>query len=226
MCGIVGILGQGPVAGSLVDALKRLEYRGYDSAGLATLEAGILTRRRAEGKLRNLEALLARSRCRARSASAIRAGPPMAGPPRTTPTPTPPTSWPWCITASSRISASCATISPPRAMSSSARPIRKPWRISSPSRSTRECAGTGGRRQPAAAERRVRPGLHLRQPGKPADRRAARRASGGGLWRGRGNVPRLGRPGARRLHRHHHLSGRRRLGDPATRLGGIPQRGQ
>jgi glutamine---fructose-6-phosphate transaminase (isomerizing) len=58
MCGIVGILGTGPVAGQLVDALKRLEYRGYDSAGIATLEAGRLTRRRAEGKLRNLETRL------------------------------------------------------------------------------------------------------------------------------------------------------------------------
>jgi glucosamine--fructose-6-phosphate aminotransferase (isomerizing) len=46
------------VAGQLVDALKRLEYRGYDSAGVATLEHGVLTRRRAEGKLRNLEARL------------------------------------------------------------------------------------------------------------------------------------------------------------------------
>src|SRR5712672_1905241 len=59
MCGIVGILGREPVAGSLVDALKRLEYRGYDSAGVATLEGGQLSRRRAEGKLRNLEARLA-----------------------------------------------------------------------------------------------------------------------------------------------------------------------
>jgi glucosamine--fructose-6-phosphate aminotransferase (isomerizing) len=55
MCGIVGILGRAPVAEHLVDALKRLEYRGYDSAGIATLEGGHLTRRRAEGKLRNLE---------------------------------------------------------------------------------------------------------------------------------------------------------------------------
>jgi glutamine---fructose-6-phosphate transaminase (isomerizing) len=60
MCGIVGILGREPVAGSLVDALKRLEYRGYDSAGVATLEGGQLARRRAEGKLRNLENRLAR----------------------------------------------------------------------------------------------------------------------------------------------------------------------
>jgi len=60
MCGIVGILGREPVAGLLVDALKRLEYRGYDSAGVATLEGSQLARRRAEGKLRNLEARLAR----------------------------------------------------------------------------------------------------------------------------------------------------------------------
>src|SRR6188768_563598 len=58
MCGIVGILGKGPVADHLVDALKRLEYRGYDSAGVATLEGGALDRRRAEGKLKNLEAKL------------------------------------------------------------------------------------------------------------------------------------------------------------------------
>jgi glucosamine--fructose-6-phosphate aminotransferase (isomerizing) len=58
MCGIVGILGREPVAEQLVDALKRLEYRGYDSAGVATLEKGALTRRRAEGKLKNLEGKL------------------------------------------------------------------------------------------------------------------------------------------------------------------------
>jgi len=54
MCGIVGIIGVEPVAPRLVDALKRLEYRGYDSAGVATLEHGSITRRRAEGKLGNL----------------------------------------------------------------------------------------------------------------------------------------------------------------------------
>ena len=55
MCGIVGILGTEPVAEHLVDALKRLEYRGYDSAGIATLDHGTLGRRRAEGKLKALE---------------------------------------------------------------------------------------------------------------------------------------------------------------------------
>lgn len=54
MCGIVGIVGTEPVAIRLVDALKRLEYRGYDSAGVATLEHGDIARRRAEGKLGNL----------------------------------------------------------------------------------------------------------------------------------------------------------------------------
>jgi len=60
MCGIIGIIGGEPVAPLLVDALKRLEYRGYDSAGVATLEHGVLARRRAQGKLKNLEQKLAR----------------------------------------------------------------------------------------------------------------------------------------------------------------------
>jgi len=60
MCGIVGIIGREPVAGHLVEALKRLEYRGYDSAGVATLDHGTLARRRAEGKLAALEKRLAR----------------------------------------------------------------------------------------------------------------------------------------------------------------------
>jgi glutamine---fructose-6-phosphate transaminase (isomerizing) len=55
MCGIVGIVGKAPVAERLVDALKRLEYRGYDSAGVATVHNGVMDRRRAPGKLFNLE---------------------------------------------------------------------------------------------------------------------------------------------------------------------------
>jgi glucosamine--fructose-6-phosphate aminotransferase (isomerizing) len=58
MCGIIGILGKAPVAPLLLDGLKRLEYRGYDSAGIATLVNGVIERRRAEGKLSNLEDLL------------------------------------------------------------------------------------------------------------------------------------------------------------------------
>ncbi|WP_375402608.1 glutamine--fructose-6-phosphate transaminase (isomerizing) [uncultured Sphingomonas sp.] len=54
MCGIIGILGAGPVADRLLDGLKRLEYRGYDSAGICTVHHGDFDRRRAPGKLANL----------------------------------------------------------------------------------------------------------------------------------------------------------------------------
>ncbi|QZD87760.1 glutamine--fructose-6-phosphate transaminase (isomerizing) [Qipengyuania psychrotolerans] len=58
MCGIIGIVGNQPVADRLVDGLKRMEYRGYDSAGICTINDGALVRRRAEGKLANLVAVL------------------------------------------------------------------------------------------------------------------------------------------------------------------------
>ncbi|TAN45537.1 MAG: glutamine--fructose-6-phosphate transaminase (isomerizing) [Rhodospirillales bacterium] len=61
MCGIVGIIGRKDVADTLVEGLKRLEYRGYDSAGLATLVDGKIERRRAQGKLKNLQQLLERN---------------------------------------------------------------------------------------------------------------------------------------------------------------------
>jgi glucosamine--fructose-6-phosphate aminotransferase (isomerizing) len=59
MCGIIGIVGKEQVAGRLVEGLRRMEYRGYDSAGVCTVQDGQLIRRRAEGKLKNLEAVLA-----------------------------------------------------------------------------------------------------------------------------------------------------------------------
>ncbi|MDM8011683.1 MAG: glutamine--fructose-6-phosphate transaminase (isomerizing) [Parasphingorhabdus sp.] len=58
MCGIIGIIGREPVSDRLVDGLKRMEYRGYDSAGVCTVDDGQLIRRRAEGKLANLVAVL------------------------------------------------------------------------------------------------------------------------------------------------------------------------
>ncbi|HET6183916.1 MAG TPA: glutamine--fructose-6-phosphate transaminase (isomerizing) [Acetobacteraceae bacterium] len=60
MCGIIGVIGSRPAAPLLLEALRRLEYRGYDSAGLATLVNGHIERRRAEGKLTNLAAVLDR----------------------------------------------------------------------------------------------------------------------------------------------------------------------
>ena len=59
MCGIVGVIGAEPAAPLLLEALRRLEYRGYDSAGIATLVDGGIERRRAPGKLGNLAAELA-----------------------------------------------------------------------------------------------------------------------------------------------------------------------
>ena len=60
MCGIIGIAGRKEVADRLVDGLRRMEYRGYDSAGVCTVDGGKLVRRRAEGKLANLVAELER----------------------------------------------------------------------------------------------------------------------------------------------------------------------
>ena len=59
MCGIIGIVGTAPVEARLIVSLKRLEYRGYDSAGVAGFTASGVERRRAAGKLKNLEAVLA-----------------------------------------------------------------------------------------------------------------------------------------------------------------------
>jgi glucosamine--fructose-6-phosphate aminotransferase (isomerizing) len=61
MCGIIGIIGTGDITQSIFDGLKRLEYRGYDSAGIATIDGGHLDRRRAEGKLDALRETLAAS---------------------------------------------------------------------------------------------------------------------------------------------------------------------
>ena len=61
MCGIIGIVGNTPATPRLLEALKRLEYRGYDSAGIASLVNGRIERRRAQGKLVNLEARLKES---------------------------------------------------------------------------------------------------------------------------------------------------------------------
>ncbi|MDO9474841.1 MAG: glutamine--fructose-6-phosphate aminotransferase, partial [Caulobacter sp.] len=58
MCGIIGIVGKAPVTDRLIESLKRLEYRGYDSAGVAVQTDGVVDRRRAQGKIRALEAVL------------------------------------------------------------------------------------------------------------------------------------------------------------------------
>ncbi len=108
MCGIVGIVGREPVAERLVDALRRLEYRGYDSAGVATIHDGVMDRRRAEGKLFNLEKKLQASHCRAPLALPIHAGQHMASPMRPMLTRISLKVWLLFTMASSRIFPSCA----------------------------------------------------------------------------------------------------------------------
>ncbi len=117
MCGIIGIIGQEPAAPQLIDALKRLEYRGYDSAGVATLESGKLVRRRAEGKLKNLETRLAREPLFGTIGIGHTRWATHGRPTENNAHPHATDSSRWCITASSRISASCgarwsATASP------------------------------------------------------------------------------------------------------------------
>ena len=129
MCGIIGILGKQPAAPLLVDGLKRLDYRGYDSAGIATLVNGHIDRRRAEGKITNLEALLASSPLPGPPASAIPAGQPMARRPRPMPIPMPPSASPSCITASSRISRNLRDELIAEGAAFRPRPIRKSWPI-------------------------------------------------------------------------------------------------
>ena len=127
MCGIVAILGRHEVAPLILEALKRLEYRGYDSAGIATLHDGRLARRRAVGKLIALSDLLVqRPDPRPR-----RHRPHPLGDPRRAhraqrpPAPGRPASR-WCTTASSRTSARCAPSSRPTARSSRPRPTPRP----------------------------------------------------------------------------------------------------
>ena len=107
MCGIIGIIGKAPVTPLLVEALKRLEYRGYDSAGVATLVNGHIDRRRAEGKLVNLEARLGSEPLPGTIGIGHTRWATHGKPSRAQrPSASPPTGWRSCTTASSRISRS------------------------------------------------------------------------------------------------------------------------
>ena len=85
MCGIIGYIGAKPVVPVLLDGLRRMEYRGYDSAGVALVSPEGIELRRSAGKLVNLEnAIRDRAGGRRCTASGTRAGPRTAGPPRRT----------------------------------------------------------------------------------------------------------------------------------------------
>ena len=107
MCGIIGIIAKETVAPGLVEGLRRLEYRGYDSAGIATLVNGRIERRRAEGKLTNLARRLDREPVQGKIGIGHTRWA-THGLPRPTPTRSPPSGSPSCTTASSRIFRRCA----------------------------------------------------------------------------------------------------------------------
>ena len=86
MCGIIGYIGQKQLVPILIDGLRRLEYRGYDSAGVAVVRNGSIELRRSAGKLARLEEVIATNRSRATTESATRDGRRTAVRPKRTPT--------------------------------------------------------------------------------------------------------------------------------------------
>jgi len=87
MCGIIGYIGPEDCVSLLVEGLRRLEYRGYDSAGVAVISEGAIQVRRCQGKLQQLELLLQESPVQGTVGSATPDGPPMDRPPIAMPTP-------------------------------------------------------------------------------------------------------------------------------------------
>ena len=124
MCGIIGVTGPDQAAPHILDGLRRLEYRGYDSAGLATLANGLIELRRAEGKLIELERLVARSPVSGTTGIGHTRWATHGAPSETNAHPhMPPAASRWSTTASSRTTASSGPSWRRRGASSSPTPI-------------------------------------------------------------------------------------------------------
>ena len=212
MCGIIGILGRSEVAPLLMDGLRRLEYRGYDSAGVATLIDGRIERRRAEGKLDRLAARLAEAPVEGRIGIGHTRWATHGVPSENNAHPI----------ASDRVAVvHNGIIENFQALKdelTGARPSlrdRDRHRSGSPSHHAISARGADadrcGGQDPAAARRRVRAGDAVRGRGRFADRRAAQQPARGRLRRGR-DVSRLRRAGAGAADPPHPLSRRGRLG--------------
>ena len=224
MCGIIGIIGREPVAPLLIDALKRLEYRGYDSAGVATLEHGV-----ADAPARRRQAQESGSEARARAAVGNdRHRPHPLGDAR-------PADREQCASARHRPARGRAQRHHREFQRVAARAGGQGRQVRDRDRQrggrasrhrgdeARPVAGRGGRGGAAAAARRLRARLSVRRRGEPADRRAQGLAAGDRLRRRR-DVSRLRCDRARAVHRHGQLSGGRRLGRRQPRQRRNPRR--
>ena len=212
MCGIVGILGRAPVAEQLVDSLKRLEYRGYDSAGVATLEGDRLARRRAEGKLKNLEARLSAEPLIGHTGIGHTR---WATHGRPTENNAHPHATERVAVVHNGIIENFRELREALAEEGHGLQDRDRYRdrAASGRRSAqaRHQAGRGGESGAVAAARRVRARIHLRRRRRSDDRRPQRPAARDRLRRRR-NVSRVGCDRARPVHRYHQLSRGWRLG--------------
>ena len=186
MCGIVGVIGQQPAAPLIVDALRRLEYRGYDSAGVATLVNGHIDRRRAEGKLGNLKAALDRRPLRGTTGIGHTRWATHGAPTENNAHPHGNCACQSCTTASSRTMPSCARNWRPLGRSSAPRLIPKRRRSSS------ICTCNAAWRRPRRRARRsvgwkvlqAHGGTFAGHPELMIGAQAWR-AARGGFWRGR-----------------------------------------
>ena len=186
MCGIVGVIGVGPAAPMMLDALRRLEYRGYDSAGIATLVNGAIERRRAAGKLGNLADALRATPLHGTTGIGHTRWATHGAPTESNAHPHATARVAVCTTASSRTTPNCAPSWSARGRSSSPRPTPRrwcSWSICSCKRGMEPLEAAGKAFPGCTAPTRWR--WCCRASGAAGWRRAAWRAAGGGVRRGR-----------------------------------------